>query len=116
MTLEYFRDYCLAKAGVTEDTPFDERTLCFRVGGKIFSITDMEIFEYINLKCDPEYAAELRERYPGITPGYHMNKKLWNSVSVLGNVPDQLILDLADQSYELIFASLPKKLQAEIRP
>jgi len=116
MTLEYFRDYCLAKTGVTEDTPFDEKTLCFRVGGKIFSITDMEVFEYINLKSDPEYSVELRERYPGITPGYHMNKKLWNSVSVLGNVPDQLILDLADQSYELIFASLPKKLQAEIRP
>ncbi|SHO65016.1 MmcQ/YjbR family DNA-binding protein [Algoriphagus zhangzhouensis] len=116
MTLEYFRDYCLAKPGVTEDTPFDEKTLCFRVGGKIFSITDMEVFEYINLKSDSEYSEELRERYPGITPGYHMNKKLWNSVSVLGNVPDQLILDLADQSYELIFASLPKKLQAEIRP
>ncbi|WP_026955611.1 MmcQ/YjbR family DNA-binding protein [Algoriphagus vanfongensis] len=116
MTLEYFRDYCLAKAGTTEDTPFDANTLCFRVGGKIFSITDMETFEYINLKCDPERSLDLREQYPGITPGYHMNKKLWNSVSVLGNVPDRLILDLADQSYELIFASLPKKLQAEIRP
>ena len=86
------------------------------MGGKIFAITDIEQFDFINLKCDPEQAIELRERFSGITPGYHMNKKLWNSVSVLGDVPDQLILDLADQSYELIFASLPKKLQAEILP
>ncbi|SFO76381.1 Predicted DNA-binding protein, MmcQ/YjbR family [Algoriphagus ornithinivorans] len=116
MTLAYFREYCLAKPGVSEDTPFDANTLCFRVGGKIFAITDIEQFDFINLKCDPEQAIELRERFSGITPGYHMNKKLWNSVSVLGDVPDQLILDLADQSYELIFASLPKKLKAEILP
>lgn len=76
----------------------------------------MDAFVYINLKCDPERAMELREQYDGITPGYHMNKILWNSVSVSGNVPDKLILDLADHSYELIFASLPKKLQSEIRP
>lgn len=116
MTLEFYRSHCLAKPGVTEDTPFDANTLCFRVGGKIFSLLDIEAFDYINLKCDPERAVELREQYDGITPGYHMNKKLWNSVSVSGNVPDKLILDLADHSYELIFASLPKKLQSEIRP
>ncbi|WP_296697689.1 MmcQ/YjbR family DNA-binding protein [Algoriphagus sp.] len=115
MDLVYFRDYCLAKPGVTEDTPFDEDTLCFRVGGKIFSITSINLFEYINLKCDPERAVELREKYDGITPGYHMNKKQWNSVSTTGNVPDSLILELADHSYELIFDRLPKKIQAEIR-
>ncbi len=114
MTLAYFRDYCLAKTGVTEDAPFDENTLCFRVGGKIFAITDLACFEYINLKCDPEYALELREQYEGIRPGYHMNKKTWNSVYAKSDVPDQLILDLADQSYQLIFASLSKKIQAEI--
>ncbi|MDE0561473.1 MmcQ/YjbR family DNA-binding protein [Algoriphagus sp. NF] len=116
MTLSYLRDFCLSKSGTSEDTPFDANTLCFRVGGKIFAITDLEVFEYINLKCDPERSAELREKFEGITPGYHMNKKWWNSVSVLGNVPDQLILDLVDHSYELVFASLPKKLQTEIRP
>ena len=116
MTLEFFCSHCLVKPGVTEDTPFDANTLCFRVGGKIFSLLDMDAFVYINLKCDPERAMELREQYDGITPGYHMNKILWNSVSVSGNVPDKLILDLADHSYELIFASLPKKLQSEIRP
>lgn len=115
MTLAFFRDYCLAKPGVTEDTPFGEDTLCFRVGGKIFSITSINLFEYINLKCDPERSIELREQYEGITPGYHMNKKLWNSVSSIGNVPDSLILELADHSYELIFGSLPKKIKAEIR-
>ncbi|UZD22368.1 MmcQ/YjbR family DNA-binding protein [Algoriphagus halophytocola] len=114
MTLEFYREYCLAKPGVTEDTPFDEDALCFRVGSKIFSICSITEFGYINLKCDPERSVELREQYDGITPGFHMNKKLWNSVSTLGNVPDQLILELADHSYELIFASLPKKLQAEI--
>jgi len=116
MTLSYLRDFCLSKPGTSEDTPFDANTLCFRVGGKIFAITDLEVFDYINLKCDRERSAELREKFEGITPGYHMNKKWWNSVSVLGNVPDQLILDLVDHSYELIFASLPKKLQTEIRP
>ncbi|MCS5490339.1 MmcQ/YjbR family DNA-binding protein [Algoriphagus limi] len=116
MTLTYLRDYCLSKTGTSEDTPFDANTLCFRVGGKIFGITDIENFDFINLKCDPEKSEELRERYPGITPGYHMNKKWWNSVSVQGNVPDKLILDLVDHSYELIFDSLPKKIQAEIRP
>jgi predicted DNA-binding protein (MmcQ/YjbR family) len=116
MTLAYYRDYCLAKSSTTEDTPFDIDTLCFRVGGKIFSICTISNFDFVNLKCDPERAAELREQFPGITPGYHMNKKTWNSVSVIGNVPDKLILELVDHSYELILASLPKKVQAEIRP
>ncbi len=116
MTLEYYRAYCLEKPGVTEDTPFDEDALCFRVGQKIFSICSIEQFQYINLKCDPEWAAQLREEYIGITPGYHMNKKTWNSVSTQGNVPDKLILELADHSYDLVLGSLPKKIQAEIRP
>jgi predicted DNA-binding protein (MmcQ/YjbR family) len=81
------------------------------VGGKIFAILDIEVFDYVNLKCDPERAAELRERYPGITPGYHMNKMQWNSVSVRGSVPDPLILELARHSYDLIIASLPKRVR-----
>jgi predicted DNA-binding protein (MmcQ/YjbR family) len=116
MTLDFFRDYCLSKSGVTEDTPFGPDVLCFRVGGKIFSLCSITEFQYVNLKCDPDRAVELRELFPGITPGYHMNKKTWNSVSVTGNVPDKLILELADHSYDLILASLPKKVQAEIRP
>ena len=116
MTLEYLRDYCLSLPHVTEDIPFDANTLCFRIGGKIFAIIDMEVFDYANLKCDPERSIELREQYPGITPGYHMNKKWWNSVSVRGNVPDPLILELTRHSYDLVYSSLPKKIQTELNP
>ena len=114
MTLEYFRDYCLKLPAVTEDTPFGPDILVFRVGGKIFALMDMETFPYVNLKCDPERAIELREEYSGITPGYHMNKKLWNSVSTQGSVPDTLILELAKDSYRLIRESLPKKLRESL--
>ncbi|WP_186757476.1 MmcQ/YjbR family DNA-binding protein [Echinicola salinicaeni] len=114
MDIVFFRDYCLAKSGVTEDTPFGPETLCFKVGGKIFAITDIALFESVNLKCDPERAVELREHYSGIIPGYHMNKKHWNTVSSKGDVPDRLILELVDHSYNLIFKGLPKKLQNEI--
>lgn len=116
MTLDYFRDFCLSKAGVTEDTPFDAKTLCFRIGGKIFAILDMDLFDYVNLKCDPDRSLELREQFPGITPGFHMNKKWWNSVSVRGNVPDPLILELTTHSYSLVFSSLPKSIQSTITP
>lgn len=109
MTLEYFRDYCLALPHTTEDTPFGPDVLVFRVGGKIFALMGLETFSYVNLKCDPERAMELREQYPGITPGYHMNKKLWNSVNTTENVPDALILELARDSYGLIKSSLSKK-------
>lgn len=111
MTLEYFRDYCLALPHVTEDTPFGPDVLVFRVGGKIFALMDLETFPFVNLKCDPERAVELREQYSGITPGYHMNKTQWNSVSTKGNVPDKLILELARYSYELILGSLPKAVR-----
>ncbi|GAB2498389.1 MmcQ/YjbR family DNA-binding protein [Algoriphagus taiwanensis] len=111
MTLSYFRDFCLGLPGVSEDTPFDANTLCFRVGGKIFAIADLEVWDFVNLKCDPERAIELREQYPGITPGYHMNKKLWNSVSVEGSVPDSLIIELTRHSYELVRGSLPKSVR-----
>lgn len=116
MTLEFFRSYCLAKYGVTEDSPFGEDTLCFRVGGKIFALLNMDSFQYVNLKCDPERAFELREAFGGITPGFHMNKKHWNSVSVSGNVPDQLILTLVDHSYELVFGSLSQKTKFQLLP
>ncbi|AWW31559.1 MmcQ/YjbR family DNA-binding protein [Echinicola strongylocentroti] len=114
MDIVFFRDYCLKKAGVTEDTPFGPDTLVFKVGGKLFALIDIEKFESVNLKCNPERAVELREEFTGIIPGYHMNKKHWNTVSFGGAVPDPLILELVDHSYELVFQSLPKKLQNEI--
>jgi predicted DNA-binding protein (MmcQ/YjbR family) len=108
MNIEFFREYCLTKPGVTEDTPFDPDKLCFRVGNKIFAIIDIERFESVNLKCDPEKAILLREKHNGIKPGYHMNKKHWNTVSFDGSVPSPLLLELVDHSYNLVFSSLPK--------
>jgi len=115
MDIEFFRTYCLSKPGVSEDTPFDENTLCFRVRGKIFALVDIDAFESVNLKCDPERAVELRELHPGIIPGYHMNKKHWNTVRFNEGVSDRLVLELVDHSYDLIFNSLSKKIQQEIR-
>lgn len=114
MQLSYFRDYCISKPGVTEDTPFDEETLCFRVGGKIFAITSISEFVSVNLKCDPERAVELRELHPEILPGFHMNKKHWNTILTNGNLPDSLLLELVDHSYELVYVSLPKKAKKGI--
>jgi predicted DNA-binding protein (MmcQ/YjbR family) len=111
MTLDEFRVHCSRKPGFTEDLPFDENTLAFRVGGKIFALMDVELFQSVNLKCDPERAVELREQYPGITGGYHMSKKHWNTVLCDGSVPHKLLLELADHSYELVKASLPKKVR-----
>lgn len=109
MTLHQFREHCVKKEGFSEDFPFDKNTLAFRVGGKIFALMDSDLFISVNLKCDPERAIELRERYPGITGGYHMNKQHWNTILTDGSVPGKLLLELADHSYDLIRASLTKK-------
>lgn len=114
MTLEDFRAHCLNKPGFSEDFPFGPEVLVFRVGGKIFALLDVDAFESVNLKCDPERAVELRERYEGIKPGYHMNKQHWNTVDAQGSVPGKLLLELADHSYELVKASLPKKLRESL--
>lgn len=114
MFIDIYREYCLSKQGVTEETPFGPETLVFKVMNKIFAITSIDDFEFINLKCDPERAIELREQYDGITPGWHMHKTHWNSVFTDGRVSDQLIKELTDHSYDLIVASLPKKLQKEL--
>lgn len=105
MTLEDFREYCMRKAGFTEDLPFGPRTLVFRVDGRMFAAMDADHFVGVNLKCDPVRAVELREHHAGITPGYHMNKKHWNTVATDGSVPDRLLLELADHSYELVRAA-----------
>ena len=109
MDVQTFRDYCLSKPGATEHRPFDDRTLVFKVGGKMFALCDIEDFNGANLKCEPEWAVELREQYEGITPGYHMNKKHWNTVAALSDVDHALFIRLIDHSYELIKSSLPKK-------
>lgn len=115
MDIQTFREYCLAKKGVSEDLPFDEATLAFRVMGKIFALTNTEKLPFsINLKCGPERAIDLRERYEGIIPGYHMNKKHWNTVIPEQGVSDELVLELTDHSYELVRKSLKKADKAKL--
>jgi predicted DNA-binding protein (MmcQ/YjbR family) len=114
MNIESFRQYCISKKGTTEDLPFDENTLAFRVMGKIFALTDIDAFESVNLKCDPARALELRNQYQGIVPGYHMNKQHWNTVMIDSDVSDQLLCQLVDHSYDLIVNGLPRKLKAEL--
>lgn len=111
MNIEQFREYCLSLPEVTEEFPFGPETLVYKVKGKVFALTNIEWFESINLKCDPEEAIELRERYDGVTPGWHMNKKHWNTVNVQSNIPNKLILEWIKNSYDLVVASLPKKLR-----
>lgn len=109
MNIEEFREYCLQKKGVTEETPFDEFTLCFKVGGKIFALTDMESKPLsFNVKCDPDKAITLREQFDSVKPGYHMNKKHWNTIIADGSVNKNLLQDWIDHSYDLVVASLPK--------
>ena len=112
--LDEFREYCLSKPGVTESTPFGPDTLVFKVMNKMFAVTGIDEFEYVNLKCDPERAVELREQWAGVKPGWHMNKQHWNSVFTDGSVPDKMILELTDHSYDLIVAGLSKKVKAEL--
>ena len=113
MDIEYLRDYCLNKEQTTESTPFDLNTLVFKVHGKMFCLCDIDLFESVNLKCDPQKAINLREKFAGINPGYHMNKKHWNTVDINKDVPDSSILKMIDESYLLVLKSLPKKVQRE---
>jgi predicted DNA-binding protein (MmcQ/YjbR family) len=102
MNIEELREYCLSLPGVTEHFPFDETTLVFKVNGKMFALTDLEGPLSVNLKCDPELALELREKYPSVKPGYHMNKQHWNTVEIDGTISDRLIIGWIDHSYEMI--------------
>ena len=109
MNIESLREYCLSKKGTTEGFPFDESALVFKVMGKMFAITNVDNPVSVNLKCDPEYALELRDRYPEqITGGWHMNKKHWNTVSYIGPLRDQEFTALIDHSYDLVVAKLKK--------
>lgn len=116
MHIEAFRNHCIAKPGVEETFPFDEKTLVFKVMGKMFAICDVDDYRGFTSKCDPERAVELREQYPGgILPGWHTSKTHWNTLIAHAGVPDDLQRDLIDHSYDLVVAGLTKKLQAELR-
>ena len=109
MDLADFRAHCLTKPNVAEVTPFGPNTLVFKVGGKMFALASLDdVPPHVNLKCDPERALDLRDRYEDVQPGYHMNKKHWNTIALSGGVPDAELRRLIDHSYELVVASLPK--------
>ena len=115
MTLEILESYCLSHHGAVKEYPFDETTAVFKVGNKIFALMDEESNPpRINLKCDPYYARELREMYQSVIAGYHMNKKHWNTVICDDEIDDGTLFGWIDDSYDLVFSSLPKKLQAYI--
>ncbi|MBN1949361.1 MAG: MmcQ/YjbR family DNA-binding protein [Candidatus Cloacimonetes bacterium] len=107
MDIDAVRLYCLAKPGVTEDFPFDEHTLVMKVGGKMFALLGDEFPPRLNLKCDPLLAENLRAEHRSILPGYHMNKRHWNTLVLNGELPESLIRDLIDHSYELVVNGLP---------
>ena len=119
MHIEQLRDFCIAKKGVTEHFPFDETTLVFKVMNKMFALTGLNNWEKgdqkINLKCDPERSEELRGEFDGINPGWHMNKRLWNTVTInSSDVSDDLVRELINHSYDLVVKGLTKKLQKEL--
>ncbi len=119
MNIEDYRNYCLRKKAVTEHFPFDQDTLVFKVLGKMFALASLKKWEagdgFINLKCDPEYAQELRADYDSIKPGYHMHKQQWNSVYIqTGEVPTTLICKLIDHSYDMVVKGMTKKMRLEL--
>ena len=103
MDLAKFREYCLSKPRATEGTPFGPDVVVFKVGGKMFALASLdEVPTTVNLKCDPDLALELRDRYEQVRPGYHMNKKHWNTVEIESGIPDVEILKMIDHSYDLV--------------
>ena len=114
MLPETVREFCLTFKGVTESFPFDEDTLVFKVMGRIFALLSLENHT-LNLKCDPEKAIALRETYDAVTPGYHMNKKHWNTIQLTGQVAERLIREWIGESYRLTVSELPKKIQENLK-
>ncbi len=114
MHIEAFREYCLHKPGVTEEFPFGGDTLVFKVMGKMFAATGVDTFVSINLKCEPEMALQLREQYHFVKPGWHMNKKHWNTIELQTGVTDKQLIQWIDDSYNLVKATLPKALKESL--
>lgn len=115
MNIELLREYCLAKKGVSEETPFDDVTLVYKVMGKMFALVSIDGSPLsVNLKCNPDWAIELREQYPAVLPGYHMSKVHWNTILLDGSIPWKLICEWVEHSYTLVVTGLPGKLKKEL--
>ena len=115
MNIEELREYCLSLKGVSEDFPFDETTLVFKVSGKMFCLTDLESNFSVALKNNPEKNIELREEFSAVKPAYHMNKQHWNTIRVDGTMPDDMLKNLIDESYDLVVLKLTRKQQQELK-
>ena len=116
MNVEEIRDHCLLKPAVEECFPFDQNTLVFKVGGKMFLLLDINSnpIEF-NAKCQPHYALELREQFHCVKPGFHMNKVHWNTITCDGSAPKKIIFKWIDDSYNLIVEGLPKKVKDKLK-
>jgi predicted DNA-binding protein (MmcQ/YjbR family) len=114
MNIELLRNHCISKKGVKETFPFGEDTLVFKVMEKAFALISLSSPDNVNLKCDPELAVDLRERYACVRPGYHMNKKHWNTVDFDGSVSDEMIFEWIDHSYDMVVRGMSKKEQAAL--
>ena len=114
MNIEDLRSFCLSLKGAKEGLPFDNKTLVFSVKGKMFCATDVEDYELINVKCEPEEAILLREKYEDVIPGYYMNKKHWNTITLDSSIPDDLLTDLIEISYSLVVRGLTKAERLKI--
>ena len=110
LTAEGLRERCLGLAGASEEFPFGDEVSVFKVSGKMFALCSLDAGPPLQLsvKCDPELAVQLRSAYEAITPGYHLNKRHWNTITLDGSVPDEMVTDLLGDSYDLVVASLPK--------
>ena len=113
MNIEQVREYCIGKVGVTEGFPFDDTALVFKVCNKMFALLGIDS-GWLNLKCNPDKAVELREQFSEVTPGYHMNKQQWNTIQLEGSLPDRLIYEWIDDSYNLVAAKLTKAQRATL--
>lgn len=115
MNIETLREYCISKPGVKESFPFDEDTLVFKMGNKIFLLTSLSSPHTFNVKCDPEREVLLREEYEDVQPGFHMNKMHWNTVCYTGSLTEKILFEMIDHSYDLTLKSLPKSTQQTIK-
>jgi predicted DNA-binding protein (MmcQ/YjbR family) len=116
MNIEQLQEYCLLKPGAEETLPFGPDTLVYKVAGKAFLLTSLNAEQFrFNVKCDPDLAQELREQYDCVQPGYHMNKKHWNTIIMDGSVPVKQLKEWIDHSYDLVISGLPKKLREQFK-
>ena len=115
MNIEELREYCLSRKKAEECFPFDDVTLVFKVMNKMFALVPLDSDLQINLKCDTEKSIELREKYPCVIPGYHMSKKHWNTIIIDGSIPDKLIRDWIDHSYDEVVKGLTKKDREKLK-